>query len=174
MSDELNQAATGQESAPVSLSTVEYIAKNLVRGKLMAVDYGDVRTGVAFSDEGQTMAFGQSTISPGAQRKTVLELSKLARENKAVAVVVGNPINMDGSHGPRSQKMKDFALMLARRIHPIPVALFDERMTTMVAARYLNETNTRGQKRKAVIDTLSAQIILQNALDRIKSLRERP
>lgn len=155
----------------VSLVTVERLA-SILPGRIMAVDYGDVRTGVAFSDESQTMAFGQSTISPGGARKTALELSKMARENKVVAVVVGNPINMDGSHGERSQKMQDFALMLARRLDPVPVTLFDERMTTMVAARYLNETNTRGQKRRSVIDTLSAQIILQNALDRLKHLRE--
>jgi putative Holliday junction resolvase len=75
---------------------------------------------------------------------------------------------MDGSEGGRAARCRKFASMLSERLEGIPVAMFDERMTTMTASRYLNETNTRGKKRKSVIDTLSAQIILQNCLDRLK------
>ena len=74
---------------------------------------------------------------------------------------------MDGSEGGRAQRCRKFAMML-KSLTGLPVAMFDERMTTMTASRYLNETNTRGKKRKGVIDTLSAQIILQNCLDRMK------
>jgi putative Holliday junction resolvase len=74
---------------------------------------------------------------------------------------------MDGSEGGRAARCRKFASMLAERTG-VPVAMFDERMTTMTASRYLNETGTHGKKRKTVIDTLSAQIILQNCLDRLK------
>ena len=76
---------------------------------------------------------------------------------------------MDGSEGFRAERCREFAAMLAERLDGVAVAMMDERMTTMSASRYLNETNTRGAKRKGVIDTLSAQIILQNALDRLKN-----
>ena len=76
---------------------------------------------------------------------------------------------MDGSEGFRAERCREFAALLRERLTDIPVAMMDERMTTMSASRYLNETNTRGQKRKGVIDTLSAQIILQNVLDRLKN-----
>ena len=82
--------------------------------------------------------------------------------------MVGLPKNMDGSEGFRAERCREFAELLRERLEDVPVAMMDERMTTMSASRYLNETNTRGQKRKGVIDTLSAQIILQNALDRLK------
>ena len=76
---------------------------------------------------------------------------------------------MDGSEGGRAAKCRKFGDLLRMRLgDKILVAMFDERMTTMTASRYLNETNTRGKKRKGVIDTLSAQIILQNAIDRLR------
>jgi putative Holliday junction resolvase len=76
---------------------------------------------------------------------------------------------MNGSQGERAEHARMFAAMLNERIPELPILMLDERMTTMAASRFLNETNTRGQKRKQVIDTLSAQIILQNALDRLKN-----
>ena len=91
----------------------------------------------------------------------------MAVENKASALIVGLPKNMDGSEGFRADRAKEFAELLRERVG-IPIAMFDERMTTMAASRFLNETNTRGAKRKGVVDTLSAQIILQNVLDRLK------
>ena len=140
------------------------------QGKILAVDYGDVRTGIAVSDEGRSFAFGSCTISVGGAKKTALKIASLVKERGAVAVIVGHPVNMNGTLGPRSEKAKKFAESLAALMPTVPVALFDERMTTMAASRYLNETNTRGKDRKGVIDTLSAEIILQNALDRLKML----
>ena len=137
-------------------------------GRILSVDFGDTRTGLAISDETRFLASGIGYISPGGIVKTADEVAKIAKEQNAVAVVVGHPKNMDGSEGPRAQRAAEFAELLGDRLPEIPIALFDERMTTMAAARYLNETNTRGKKRKGVIDTLSAQIILQNALDRLK------
>lgn len=138
------------------------------KGRILSVDFGDTRTGLAISDETRFLASGIGYISPGGIIKTADEVAKIALEQSASAIVVGHPINMDGSQGPRAARAAEFAELLRERLPHIPVAMFDERMTTMAAARYLNETNTRGKKRKGVIDTLSAQIILQNVLDRLK------
>ena len=137
-------------------------------GRILSVDFGDTRTGLAISDETRFLASGIGYISPGGIVKTADEVARIAQEQSAAAIVVGHPINMDGSHGPRAERAAEFAELLRQRLPNTPISLFDERMTTMAAARYLNETNTRGKKRKGVIDTLSAQIILQNVLDRLK------
>lgn len=136
-------------------------------GKIMAVDFGDVRTGLAISDPSRLIASGIGYISPGGIDRTADAVAAAVREQGATAVIVGLPVNMDGSHGSRAQRCEKFAAFLKERTD-VPVAVFDERMTTMTASRYLNETGTHGKKRKQVIDTLSAQIILQNCLDRLK------
>lgn len=147
------------------LDTLETIKKST--GKILSVDFGDVRTGLAVSDPSRLLASGLGYISPGGIEKTADAVAEEAKKNGAFAIVVGLPVNMDGSRGSRAQRCEKFARMLKERTS-LPVAVFDERMTTMTASRYLNETGTRGKKRKQVIDTLSAQIILQNCLDRLK------
>jgi len=149
------------------METDSLITIKQTTGKLLGVDFGDVRTGLAVSDPSRLIASGIGYISPGGIDKTVEAVAEAAEQNKVSAVIVGLPVNMDGSQGSRAQRCEKFARMLKERLG-IPVAVFDERMTTMTASRYLNETNTRGKKRKQVIDTLSAQIILQNCLDRLK------
>lgn len=148
------------------LDTLEIIKRST--GKILSVDFGDVRTGLAISDPSRLLASGLGYVSPGGIEKTADAVAQTAKDERASAVVVGLPVNMDGSRGSRAQRCEKFAAMLKERLDGIPVATFDERMTTMTASRYLNETNTRGKKRKQVIDTLSAQIILQNCLDRLK------
>ena len=138
------------------------------KGKLLGVDFGDTRTGLAVSDVSRFLASGIGYVSPGGIEKTADKVAEVAAEQRAVAIVVGLPRNMDGSEGFRAERCREFAALLREKTG-LPVAMIDERMTTMSASRYLNETNTRGQKRKGVIDTLSAQIILQNALDRLKN-----
>lgn len=138
-------------------------------GKLLGVDFGDVRTGIAACDTSRFLASGISVISPGGIEKTAQAIADIAAEQKVCAIVIGLPVNMDGSEGSRAQRCRKLATLIGE-ISDIPTLLFDERMTTMTAARYLNETNTRGKKRKQVIDALSAQIILQNCLDRLKNL----
>lgn len=138
-------------------------------GRILGVDFGDTRTGVAVSDISRFLATGIGYISPGGIEKTADKIAQIAREQKAGAIVVGLPKNMDGSEGFRAERCREFASLLFEKLErQIPIAMMDERLTTMSASRYLNETNTRGSKRKGVIDTLSAQIILQNALDRLK------
>ena len=138
-------------------------------GRVLGVDFGDTRTGLAVSDISRFLASGIGYVSPGGIEKTAEKVAEVAREQRVGAVVVGLPKNMDGSQGFRAERCCQFAAMLAERLDGVSVAMMDERMTTMSASRYLNETNTRGAKRKGVIDTLSAQIILQNALDRLKN-----
>lgn len=146
--------------------SLEYVKKSTA-GRILSVDFGDTRTGLALSDVSRYLASGIGYVSPGGIVKTADKVAEVAVENKASAVVVGLPKNMDGSEGFRADRAKEFADMLRERLD-IPVIMFDERMTTMAASRFLNETNTRGAKRKAAVDTLSAQIILQNVLDRLK------
>lgn len=139
------------------------------KGRILGVDFGDARTGLAVSDASRFLASGIGYVSPGGIEKTADKVAEVAREQRVSAVVVGLPKNMDGSEGFRADRCREFASLLQSRLEGVPVAMMDERMTTMSASRYLNETNTRGAKRKGVIDTLSAQIILQNALDRLKN-----
>ena len=138
------------------------------KGRVLGVDFGDTRTGLAVSDVSRFLASGIGYVSPGGIEKTADKVAEVASEQRVGAVVVGLPKNMDGSEGFRAERCREFAEMLAERLDGVSVAMIDERMTTMSASRYLNETNTRGAKRKGVIDTLSAQIILQNALDRLR------
>ena len=146
-------------------------------GKILGVDFGDKRTGLAISNDMRTLASGITQISVGGMQKTAAAVAEEAVARGVSGVVVGLPVNMDGSHGPRAQHAEKFAGLLAERLSElgcvIPVVMQDERMTTMAASRYLNETDTRGAKRKNVIDTLSAEIILQNALDKLRFMKER-
>lgn len=139
------------------------------KGKILGVDFGDTRTGLAVSDAGRFLASGIGYVSPGGIEKTAQSVAEIALEKGVSAVVVGLPRNMDGSEGHRADRCREFAQLLCDLLDGIFVAMIDERLTTVSASRYLNETNTRGQKRRGVIDTLSAEIILQNALDRLKN-----
>ena len=138
-------------------------------GRILGVDFGDTRTGLAVSDVSRILASGIGYVSPGGIEKTAVKVAEIALERKVSAIVVGLPKNMDGTEGFRAERCREFAQMLRQKSEgKLLVAMIDERLTTMSASRYLNETNTRGSKRKGVIDTLSAEIILQNALDRLK------
>jgi putative Holliday junction resolvase len=141
------------------------------KGRVMGVDFGEARTGLAVSDATRFLASGIGNITAGGLEKTADAIVAAAAEHSVVAIVLGLPVNMNGTEGPRAEHIRMFADMLDERVGELPVLLIDERMTTMAASRFLNETGTRGQKRKQVIDTLSAQIILQNALDRLKNIQ---
>ena len=150
------------------LASIEELAKT--KGRILGVDFGDVRTGLALSDPSRLLASGLETISPGGLEKTALAVAERAKKEGAVAIVSGLPKNMDGSEGFRADRCRQFAERLAELCAPIPVALFDERLTTVSASRFLSETNTRGKARKEVVDTLSAEILLQDLLNRLKNL----
>lgn len=138
------------------------------KGRVLGVDYGDRRTGLAVSDASRFLAGGIGTISEGGMRATAKKVAEVAAERGATVIVVGMPKNMDGSEGASADKIRAFAELL-RPLTAAEIVFFDERVTTMAAHRILNLTDTRGAKRKSVVDTLSAEIILQNYLDRAKN-----
>ena len=135
---------------------------------LMGVDCGDVRTGLAVSDALGMMAHGIGTFKASGRKALIGIVCAEATKHGVDEFVVGNPINMNGTIGDRSLKAQRFAEEL-REASGKPVHLFDERCTTMVAHSIMNMTDTRGKKRKDTVDTLSAQIILQNYMDSHKN-----
>ncbi|MBE6594730.1 MAG: Holliday junction resolvase RuvX [Ruminococcaceae bacterium] len=138
------------------------------KGRILGIDFGEARTGLAVSDASRLLASGIGNVPGGGLEKSVIAIREVVEREKAVAIVLGLPVNMNGTEGPRAERIRQFAALLQEAMPEVPVALVDERMTTMAASRFLNETGTRGKKRKGVIDTLSAEIILQNALDRLR------
>ncbi len=133
-------------------------------GKYLGVDYGDVRTGLAESDLSGTLATGIATVRPGGMDHTAALVASEAAARGCKKIVVGLPKNMDGTEGERAKTVRAFITLLGEKTE-IPVVTYDERMTTMAAYRYLGATETYGKKRKDSVDTLSAQIILQDYLD---------
>jgi putative Holliday junction resolvase len=131
--------------------------------KIMSVDYGDARTGIAACDREERLASPVCVIAEKAFTKTAEKTAAKARELGAELIVVGCPRNMNGTSGPRAEKSQMFADKL-RALTDVPVELWDERCTTMSAAVYLNITDTRGAKRRGVIDAEAASIILEDYL----------
>ncbi len=132
--------------------------------RILGVDFGDRRTGVAISDELGWTAQGLTTIFQWNPNEVAKEVVKIADEYKAEKIVLGLPKNMDGSVGFRGEATKEFSEMLKEKT-TIPVIFWDERLSTVAAHRTLNETNVRGKKRKNVVDTVAATYILQGYLD---------
>ena len=141
-------------------------------GKYLGVDYGDKRTGLAECDVSGLIAGGIGTISEGGMRKTAVRVASEAESRGCKRIVIGLPKNMDGTEGERADVIKAFGNLLSEYTD-IPIDYYDERMTTMVAYRFLEETGTYGKKRKEAVDTLSAQIILQNYIDRERTLNKK-
>ena len=144
---------------------------DITHGKYLGVDYGDKRTGLAECDISGLIAGGIGTISEGGMRKTAQRVAEEAEKRACKKIVIGLPKNMDGSEGPRADVIKAFGALLGE-LTSIPIDYYDERMTTMVAYRFLGETGTYGKKRKDTVDTLSAQIILQNYIDRERAMKK--
>ncbi|MBQ3068949.1 MAG: Holliday junction resolvase RuvX [Clostridia bacterium] len=138
---------------------------------IMAIDLGHVRTGVAISDKTELLASPIGTVTERKDEVLVEKLAALAAERGAEQLVVGLPRNMDGSCGDSAKRCEMLAAALGEKTG-LPVTLWDERLTTVSAIGYLNQTNTRGQKRKAVVDTVSAVIILEDYLRHRKNKTE--
>lgn len=137
---------------------------------ILAIDLGKARTGLAVCDRGEILASPYRVISERSRERLVEAILSAARETGAEQLVVGLPRNMDGSEGESAQNAREIAAMLEERTG-LPVQLWDERGTTITAHGYLNETNVRGKKRKAVIDAVAATVILQSYLDGRKNSR---
>ena len=126
--------------------------------KIMAVDFGDARTGLAVCDRTEFLASPVGVIEEKNFNACVQKVAFAVEEYDVKEIVVGLPKNMDGSIGARAEKCQLFADELAKLVN-IPIKLWDERRTTISAHNILNETNTRGKKRKEVIDAVAATII---------------
>lgn len=131
--------------------------------KIMAVDLGDARTGLACCDRTETLASPIGVIHDKNFNSVLQKVAAAVQEYEAKEVVVGYPKNMNNTIGERAQKCALFAERL-RALVEVPVVLWDERSTTVSAINILNETDTRGKKRKAVVDAVAATIILENYL----------
>ena len=135
---------------------------------ILSVDYGESRTGLAVCDKNEVLA---SPLSPVIVKNTDMLIKTIvdtALEYKAELIVVGYPVNMDGSEGFRAAAVKEFVERLKQHWDR-PVELWDERLTTMGAARLLNEASAKGKKRKMKLDSASAALILQSFIDSRKS-----
>lgn len=130
---------------------------------IISVDYGDVRTGVAACDKLQLLASPVTVIKQKDPELLSEEIKKICLEKKAEKIVLGLPKNMDGSEGFRAEACKEFAKLLSEKTE-LSVDFQDERLTTVSAHNILNATDTRGKKRKAVVDAVSAVLILEDYL----------
>ena len=136
------------------------------RGALIGLDLGTKTVGVAASDPDRRLATGVETIARKTFTADAARLLALAAERKAAGFVLGLPINMDGSEGPRAQSTRAFARNLAR-LTELPIGLWDERLSTVAVERNLIEADVSRKKRAEVIDQHAAVFILQGALDRL-------
>ena len=131
--------------------------------RVMAIDYGDAHTGVAVSDPTGLLA-GYAAVVDGREAEAVAEkLAALAREHGAEELVLGHPLNMDGTRGPRAEKSEAFAELL-RAASGLPVTLWDERRTTVDAHHILFRAGKNGKKRKKTVDAVAASLILEGYL----------
>lgn len=138
---------------------------------IMSVDFGDTRTGIAICDKNEMLASPVCVITERDFGECAKKVSAKALELKADSVVVGYPKNMNGTIGERAEKCESFS-KLVQEYSQLPVTLWDERSTTVTAHQYLNQTNTRGKKRKAVVDAVASTIILETYLEYRKHHRD--
>ncbi len=129
--------------------------------KIISVDFGDARTGLAVCDKSEMLASPAGVIHEKDFDKCIQKTADAVKEHSAELIVVGYPKNMNGTLGERAEKCKLFADRL-NELTGIQVELWDERCTTVSAHNYLNQTNTRGKKRKNIVDAVAAVIILES------------
>mgnify|MGYP002923558542 FL=1 len=132
--------------------------------RIMAIDYGDAHTGIAISDPTGLLAGFTTVINSRRQEVVVEQVTLLAKEHGAEELVLGHPVNMDGTLGPRSEKAKAMKVLLEEAT-ALPVVLWDERRTTVSAAAILADNDTFGTKRKERLDSVSAAVILESFLN---------
>ena len=156
----------------VILPLVETAAQLPARGPLIGLDLGTKTIGVASSDPDRRLAAGVTTIARTKFSADARRLLALAAERNACGFVLGLPVNMDGSEGPRAQSTRAFARNFAK-LTELPIALWDERLSTAAVERGLIEADMSRNKRKEVIDQHAAAYILQGALDRLAHLTKK-
>jgi putative Holliday junction resolvase len=154
---------------PIILPLIEAAAHWPARGALIGLDLGTKTIGVAVSDPDRKLATGVETIARTAFTADAQRVLALAAERSVVGFVLGLPLNMDGSEGPRAQSTRAFARNFAK-LTELPIALWDERLSTVAVERELIAADVSRAKRAAVIDEHAAIFILQGALDRLARL----
>ena len=139
--------------------------------RVMAIDYGDARTGVAVSDNSATLVGEAWVIHSRNDNEKALKLTDEVNKRGVSCIVVGYPRNMSGEIGPRAEKSERFAELLRSLINRVDleIVLWDERMTTMSAHRILSDVGRFGKKRKKTIDAVAASLILESYLDSLKA-----
>jgi putative Holliday junction resolvase len=161
-------SATATSQRRGSVLAAEEFAKALPAGtRLLGLDVGTKTVGVALSDVTRTIASGVTTLARDKFAADARRLLELAQEHGVGGFVIGLPISLDGSEGPRAQATRAFTRNLGR-LTPIPILLWDERLTTAAAERSLLEADVSRRRRAQVIDKVAATLILQSALDRLK------
>lgn len=135
--------------------------------KIMGIDYGDARTGVAISDLLCSIVGTTAVVPSRNTEKAIADIVRMAQENQVGEIVVGLPKNMDGSEGPRAELCRSFAQRL-EEASGLKVAMWDERRTTVEAHNILSEHNYHGKKRKQIVDAVAASLILEGYLAFIK------
>ena len=136
--------------------------------KILSVDYGDRRTGIALSDIRGILASPLTVIKESYQPKLAKKIVSLAVDNDVKTVVIGLPRNMDGSYGYRCDECKSLGEAISNINAELNICFEDERLTTVMAHNVLSENNVRGKKRKDTVDAVSAVMILQSYLDKNK------
>ena len=131
--------------------------------KIMGIDYGDARTGIAVSDLLCSIVGTTCVIPSRNEQKALADIVRIAKENSVGEIVVGLPRNMDGTEGPRAQLCREFAAKV-EEASGLPVRLWDERRTTVEAHNILSEHNYHGKKRKNTVDAVAASLILEGYL----------
>lgn len=135
--------------------------------RIMGIDYGDARTGVALSDLLCSIV-GSTTVVPSRNReKAIADIVRIAKDQEVGKIVVGLPRNMDGSEGPRAQLCREFAQVLGETTG-LEIIMWDERRTTVEAHNILSQHNYHGQKRKNTVDAVAASLILEGYLNSLK------
>lgn len=132
--------------------------------KIIAIDYGDVRTGIAFCDEKEILASAYSVIKESYTPKLANKICEIIIKENPGKIVIGLPRNMDGSYGFRADKCRELGKILADKTD-LPIDFQDERLTTVIAHDILSSNNVRGKKRKETVDAVSAVVILQSYID---------
>ena len=147
-----------------------FLQQHPAPARLAGLDVGSKTIGVAISDTGQTIATGLETIKRKKFKGDAARLIEIANENEITGYIIGLPLNMDGTKGPRIQSTKAFAMNLSK-LSTLPMIYWDERLSTQAVERTLLEADSSRKRRSEVIDKLAATYILQGALDRLSVLR---
>ena len=135
--------------------------------RIMGIDYGDARTGVAMSDLMCTLVGSTAVVPSRNTEKAIADIVRMAKENEVGRIVVGLPRNMDGTEGARAELCREFAQKLGDATG-LEIVMWDERRTTVEAHNILSQQNYHGQKRKNTVDAVAASLILEGYLNSLK------